>query len=138
MYEWRGTNNTTLMNINHTIFWILISSFECFHSIVGKLHWTRHENCPNTEFFLVPKKKPHKFLGIYFLAFISIYFRLAFESYWSKNPPLCCNYSPSFNDFSILTREINDFKLKIMESLLIARDKPIINKADSSLPLELF
>ena len=30
---------------------------------------------------------------------------------------LCCNYSPSFEDFSILTRESNDFKLKIMESL---------------------
>ena len=51
---------------------------------------------------------------------------------------LCCNYSPSFDDFTILTRECNDFKLKIMESLLIARDKPILNKADSSLPLELF
>ena len=51
---------------------------------------------------------------------------------------LCCNYSPSFEDFSILTRESNDSKLKIMESLLIARDKPILNKADSSLPLELF
>ena len=50
----------------------------------------------------------------------------------------CCNYCPSFEDFSILTRESNDFKLKIMESLLIARDKPILNKADSSLPLELF
>ena len=51
---------------------------------------------------------------------------------------LCSNYSPSFEGFSILTRESNDFKLKIMESLLIARDKPILNKADSSLPLELF
>ena len=51
---------------------------------------------------------------------------------------LCCNYCPSFEDFSILTRESNDFKLKIMESLLIACDKPILNKADSSLPLELF
>ena len=51
---------------------------------------------------------------------------------------LCCNYSPSFEDFSILTRESNDFKLKIMENLLIARDKPVLNKADSSLPLELF
>ena len=51
---------------------------------------------------------------------------------------LCCNYSPSFEDFSILTRESNDFKLRIMESLLIARDKPILNKTDSSLPLELF
>ena len=46
----------------------------------------------------------------------------------------CCNYSPSFEDFSILTRESNDFKLKIMESRLIARDKPVLNKADSSLP----
>ena len=51
---------------------------------------------------------------------------------------LCCNYCPSFEDFSILIRESNDFKLRIMESLLIARDKPILNKADSSLPLELF
>ena len=51
---------------------------------------------------------------------------------------LWCNYSPSFEDFSILTRESNDFKLNIMESLLIARGKPVLNKADSSLPLELF
>ena len=51
---------------------------------------------------------------------------------------LCCNYSPSFEDFSILTRESNGFKLKIIERLLIARCKPILNKADSSLPLELF
>ena len=51
---------------------------------------------------------------------------------------LCCNYSPSFENFSFLTRENNDFKLKIMESLLIAGDKPVLNKADSSLPLQLF
>ena len=51
---------------------------------------------------------------------------------------LCCNFSPSFEDFPILTRESNDFKLKIMESLIIARDKPILNKKDSYLPLELF
>ena len=51
---------------------------------------------------------------------------------------LCCNYSPSYEDFSYLTSEINDFKLKVMESLLISRGKPCLNKADSSLPLELF
>ena len=51
---------------------------------------------------------------------------------------LCCTYSLSYEDFSILTTESNDFKLKIMESLLIARDKPCVNKADSSLSLELF
>ena len=47
---------------------------------------------------------------------------------------LYCNYSPSLEGFSILTRESNDFKLKIMESLLIARNKPILNKANFSLP----
>ena len=51
---------------------------------------------------------------------------------------LRCNYSPFFEDFSILTRESNDFKQKIMYSLLIACDKPVPSKADSSLPLELF
>ena len=51
---------------------------------------------------------------------------------------LCCNYSPSFEDFSTSTRESNDFKLKIMESILIARHKPVLNKADSSVFLELF
>ena len=51
---------------------------------------------------------------------------------------LRCNYSPFFEDFSILIRESNEFKLKIMESLLIARGKLVHNKADSSLPSELF
>ena len=51
---------------------------------------------------------------------------------------LCCNYSSSFEDFSILTSESNDFKLKLMESLLITHNNPVLNKPDSSLPLELF
>ena len=34
----------------------------------------------------------------------------------------CGNYSLSFEDFSILTRETNGFKLKIIESLLAACD----------------
>ena len=51
---------------------------------------------------------------------------------------LCCNYSPSYEDFSVLTRESNDFKLKIMEILLIAFDKPCLNKVDFSLLLGLF
>ena len=48
------------------------------------------------------------------------------------------NYSPSFENFPILTRESNDFKLEIMESPLPARGKPVLNKVDISLPLELF
>ena len=50
----------------------------------------------------------------------------------------CCNYSTYFEDFSILTKESNNFKLKIMEILLIACDKLALNKADSFLPLQLF
>ena len=61
---------------------------------------------------------------------------------------LCCYYGKtnhhfkfrfsSFEDFSILTKKINDYKLKIMETLQTAGDKSVLNKADSSLPLELF
>ena len=51
---------------------------------------------------------------------------------------LCYNYSPSFENFSILTRESNNFKLKIIENLLIVHDKPVLNKAHSSLSLRLF
>ena len=51
---------------------------------------------------------------------------------------LCCNYSPSFAGFAVLTRENNDFKLKIMKSLLIVCEKSVLNKAHSSLSLEFF
>ena len=40
---------------------------------------------------------------------------------------LCYNSSPSFEDFSILTKESNDFKLQI------AWGKLVLSKADSSL-----
>ena len=39
---------------------------------------------------------------------------------------------------SILTKESNDFKLKIMESLLTARVKPCVNKTDSSFAFRAF
>ena len=55
-----------------------------------------------------------------------------------KEHLLYCSYFPSLEKFSILTIKSNDFKLKIMESLLIVRDKSVLNKVDSSLPLELF
>ena len=41
---------------------------------------------------------------------------------------LCCNYTPSFDNFSILTRE-SDFKLKIKHSILAARDNPVSFRA---------
>ena len=46
-------------------------------------------------------------------------------------------YKPDFEDFSILATNNNDFKVTLMESLLINRDHPPLNKNKQSLPLEL-
>ena len=59
---------------------------------------------------------------------------------------LFCNHTPEFEDFSILASNNNDFKVTLMESLLINRDHtphpppppPPLNKNKQSLPLELF
>ena len=42
-----------------------------------------------------------------------------------------------FEYFSNSAKEINDFNLKIVVILLIARDKHVLNNADSSLRFEL-
>ena len=54
-----------------------------------------------------------------------------------KEQPLLCNHAPDFKDFSILPTN-NNFKVTLMESLLINRDHPHFNKNKQSLPLELF
>ena len=41
---------------------------------------------------------------------------------------LCFICLPSFEDFSILTKERNEFKLKTIDSLLIARGKLFLTK----------
>ena len=51
---------------------------------------------------------------------------------------LFCNHSPSFEEFSVLITKSNDFSHKVMESRLTVRDKCALNKADISMPLELF
>ena len=51
---------------------------------------------------------------------------------------LFCIHDPSFDDFIILAEGTNKFLLEIKESLLINRDKPILNKNISSTPLFLF
>ena len=44
----------------------------------------------------------------------------------------------SFDNSAILLKESNPFKLQLKKSLLISRDKPILNKNIYSFPLELF
>ena len=55
-----------------------------------------------------------------------------------KEYHLFCNHSSGFDDFSILASNDNDFKVTLMESLLIKRDHPSLNKNRHSLPLEIF
>jgi len=55
-----------------------------------------------------------------------------------KDHCLFHNHVNTFEDFSILTYESNPFKLLIKESLLVSRDKPILNKQVKSIPLQLF
>ena len=55
-----------------------------------------------------------------------------------KEHLLFCNHKPDFEDFSILATNNNDFKVTLMESLLINRDHPRLNENKQSLPLELF
>ena len=51
---------------------------------------------------------------------------------------LLCNHSPSFENFSVLTKENKKFLLELKESLLIMRDKPSLNRNIRSAPLYLF
>ena len=55
-----------------------------------------------------------------------------------KEHHLFCNHSSGFDDFSILASNSNDYKVTLMENLLINRDHPPLNKKGHSLPLELF
>ena len=51
-----------------------------------------------------------------------------------KEHLLFYNHAPDFDDFSVLATNNNDFKVKLMESLLITRDHPPLNKDKQSLP----
>ena len=55
-----------------------------------------------------------------------------------KDQFLFYNHTRDFENFSILSTNNNDFKVTLMESLLINRDHPPLNKNKQSLPLELF
>ena len=48
---------------------------------------------------------------------------------------LLCNHSPSFENFSVVTKENKMFLLELKECLLIMRDKPFLNRNIRSSPL---
>ena len=48
------------------------------------------------------------------------------------------NHDSDFNDFTILCRDNNGFRLLIKESILISRDSPVLNRNTASIPLLLF
>ena len=49
-----------------------------------------------------------------------------------------CNHLPSFESFSVLTKENKKIGLELKESLLIMRDKPSLNRSIRFAPLDLF
>ena len=51
---------------------------------------------------------------------------------------LQCDCSINFDNFDILPSETNNFRLLIKESLLIMREKPVLNRTTTSFPLKLF
>ena len=55
-----------------------------------------------------------------------------------KEHHLFCNHSSGFDEFFILASNNNDFKITLMDSLLINRDHPPLSKNRHSLPLKLF
>ena len=55
-----------------------------------------------------------------------------------KNHTLFCDHAVSPEDFKILASSNSEFHLKIKKSLLIARDKPELNRNEKSSPLYLF
>ena len=48
------------------------------------------------------------------------------------------NNNSNFNDFTILCRDDNAFRLSLRESLLIKKDSPVLNKNIASMPLLLY
>ena len=55
-----------------------------------------------------------------------------------KKRLLFCNYTPDFEDFSILATRKSDFKVTLIDSLLINTDHPLLDKIKQSLPLAFF
>ena len=55
-----------------------------------------------------------------------------------SNHLLLCNNSPSFKNFSVLTKENKKFLLELIESLLIMRDKLSLNRKIRSAPFYIF
>ena len=55
-----------------------------------------------------------------------------------KDHILLCDHVVSLKDFKVLASSNSEFHLTIKKSLLIARDKPELNRNEKSLPLYLF
>ena len=50
---------------------------------------------------------------------------------------LQCDYTIDFDHFHILASDTNSFRILIKESLLIKRDKPVLNRTVKLFPLKL-
>ena len=103
--------------------------------VVYKFECGRYDASYYSETEMHLKVKSGEHTGIFPLTFEKV--KLSAESS-IRDHLLFCNHDPSFGDFTILAQGTNTFSLEIKESLLITRDKPILNKGISSAPLFLF
>ena len=60
-----------------------------------------------------------------------------FKQYTTSDRILQCNCTINFDDSDTLAADSNRFKLLLRESLLIKRDKAVLNRTIKSFPLEL-
>ena len=72
----------------------------------------------------------------YFYIFILSYFSILSTLFYDHI--LNTGHNPSFDDFKILVKDSNEFRLYHRESFLISSDESFLNKYVKSIPLQLF
>ena len=104
----------------------------------GILYSYRCSNCNVTYYRKTYRHfyaRPAEHMGIFNL---TVKHLKNFKQSATSDHPLQFNCTINFDNFDILAAESNKFKLLLRESLLIKRDKPILNRTIKSFPLELF
>ena len=139
-------NNNIRREKLHLLTWLLLTFFKCLHNQLSSIHcivtyWRvqMFEKCDSSidrKWTVAPFSN---FYGKIWVGFCvnpgkCFVLEISFKSQQKEQ----CNCTINFDDFSILATDSNKFKLLLRESLLIKRDKPILNRTIKSFPLELF
>ena len=107
----------------------LDTKWDCNSLGITSLKWKREEKA---ERYLKVRSSEH--IGISHLTGKSVECKSSAVS----DHLLLHNHDSDFNDFTILCRDNNGFRLLSKESILISRDSSVLNKNTASIPLLLF